>query len=217
MAEKNSGAAAAPTDADAARLSVDTDAGDATAYKAMAHPDRLRMLGMLRFDGPATATGLAKRLGLNSGATSYHLRQLALHGLIEEAEGLGNKRDRWWQARRVAAEDDPAEGGGAPSAVIDMVRGVFRQHQQMMERGISQFGELPDEWKKTANISDYTMALTADQAEALKDRLIALLWEEVHKAPVGDGKPAPGTRNYTIMLHAFPFSAADGGESGDPA
>ena len=89
---------------------------DTGAYKAMAHPDRLRMLGILRFDGPSTATALAKRLGLNSGATSYHLRQLALHGLIEEAEGLGNKRDRWWQARRrIAAEEDPAEStGGAP-------------------------------------------------------------------------------------------------------
>ena len=65
------------------------------------------MLGILRFDGPSTATALAKRLGLNSGATSYHLRQLALHGLIEEAEGLGNKRDRWWQARREAARGGP--------------------------------------------------------------------------------------------------------------
>ena len=47
---------------------------DATALKALAHPVRLRMLGMLRVDGPATATQLAARLGLNSGATSYHLR-----------------------------------------------------------------------------------------------------------------------------------------------
>ena len=58
---------------------------DATALKALTHPLRLRMLGMLRIDGPATATGLAERLGLNSGATSYHLRQLAQHGFIEEA------------------------------------------------------------------------------------------------------------------------------------
>ncbi len=185
---------------------------DVRAYKAMAHPDRLRMLGILRFDGPATATGLAKRLGLNSGATSYHLRQLAEHGLIEEAKGLGNRRDRWWQARRIAAEEDPLEGGGgAPGAVIDMVRGIFSQHQEMMRQGLKEFSTLPDEWKKAANISDYTMALTAKQAEALKERLIALLWEEVRKAPAQGDALDPGKRNYTIMLHAFPFAGRDAG------
>ena len=50
--------------------------------KALSHPVRLRMLGLLRTEGPATATTLAARLGLNTGATSYHLRQLAQHGFI---------------------------------------------------------------------------------------------------------------------------------------
>src|SRR5690606_19778936 len=50
---------------------------DAMALRALAHPQRMRMLAMLRIDGPATATALAERMGLNSGATSYHLRQLA--------------------------------------------------------------------------------------------------------------------------------------------
>nr|WP_284288313.1 helix-turn-helix domain-containing protein [Angustibacter aerolatus] len=41
----------------------------------MAHPLRVRILGMLRSDGADTATGLANRLGLSSAATAYHLRQ----------------------------------------------------------------------------------------------------------------------------------------------
>ena len=179
---------------------------DTAAYKALSHPDRLRMLGILRFDGPSTATALAKRLGLNSGATSYHLRQLALHGLIEEAEGLGNKRDRWWQARREAAREDPTElAGDAPQGVIDMVQGVFRQHQAMMQKGLSAFPTLPDEWKKTANVSDYTMALTAEEALAFKEKLLALLWDAVRQSPAEGTALTPGKRNYTIMLHAFPF------------
>ena len=52
---------------------------DVAALRALGHPVRLRILGLLRADGPATATALAQRLGLNSGATSYHLRQLAAH------------------------------------------------------------------------------------------------------------------------------------------
>ena len=66
--------------------------------KALSHPVRLRMLGLLRAEGPATATALAARLGLNSGATSYHLRQLAAHGFVEDDASRGNGRDPWWRA-----------------------------------------------------------------------------------------------------------------------
>ena len=38
------------------------------------------MLGELRLNGAATASQLGRRLGESSGATSYHLRQLARFG-----------------------------------------------------------------------------------------------------------------------------------------
>ena len=56
----------------------------AAGLRALSHPTRLRMLKLLRIEGAATATQLAGRLGLNTGATSYHLRQLAEHGFIVE-------------------------------------------------------------------------------------------------------------------------------------
>ena len=69
---------------------------------------------MLRADGPATATTLAARLGINTGQTSYHLRQLAQHGFVVDDLERGNGRDRWWravhQSTRTAREPaDPAD------------------------------------------------------------------------------------------------------------
>jgi len=52
-----------PTQASATSRNVSEIVPDVTALKALAHPVRLRMLGMLRIDGPATATQLAARLG----------------------------------------------------------------------------------------------------------------------------------------------------------
>ncbi len=80
----------------------------------LAHPERLRMLGLLRIEGPATATGLADRLGLNFGATSYHLRQLAKHGFIAEADDLGTKRERWWRAKHDTTSFDVSDQSGDP-------------------------------------------------------------------------------------------------------
>ncbi|BFO21324.1 hypothetical protein SHKM778_77120 [Streptomyces sp. KM77-8] len=58
----------------------------------------MRLLNTLRRNGPATASQLAARLGESSGATSYHLRQLAAHGFVEDAPEHGKGRERWWKA-----------------------------------------------------------------------------------------------------------------------
>ena len=60
---------------------------DPRALRAMAHPIRLELVGLLRTHGPLTATKAAALLGESSGSTSFHLRQLAKYGLVEEAGG----------------------------------------------------------------------------------------------------------------------------------
>lgn len=72
---------------------------DPASLKALGHPLRQRMLRRLHREGPATATALAAALGENTGVTSYHLRQLADHGFIEDAPELAKGRERWWRAR----------------------------------------------------------------------------------------------------------------------
>jgi DNA-binding transcriptional ArsR family regulator len=67
------------------------------ALRMLAHPMRQRILRYLRQVGPATATSLAKELGENSGIMSYHLRQLAEYGFVQEVTGRGQGRERWWQ------------------------------------------------------------------------------------------------------------------------
>src|SRR5699024_8121235 len=64
------------------------------ALKGLAHPLRVAIFDELSTFGPQTATRLAQRLGESSGATSYHLRQLARHGFIRVAEGMGSRREK---------------------------------------------------------------------------------------------------------------------------
>jgi DNA-binding transcriptional ArsR family regulator len=73
--------------------------GDPGALKALGHPLRQQILRSLHRDGPATATTLAAALGENTGATSYHLRQLAEHGFVEDIPERARGRVRWWRAR----------------------------------------------------------------------------------------------------------------------
>ena len=86
-----------PTDATPLEPAVQVT--DVRALRALAHPLRNRLLGQLRLNGPATASQLGRVVGESSGSTSYHLRQLAAYGFVEEVEGQGTARERWWRAR----------------------------------------------------------------------------------------------------------------------
>jgi DNA-binding transcriptional ArsR family regulator len=68
------------------------------ALRVLGHPTRQRILRYLRQAGPATSTSLGKDLLENSGIMSYHVRQLAEYGFVQEVTGRGHGRERWWQA-----------------------------------------------------------------------------------------------------------------------
>lgn len=179
---------------------------DPMALKALVHPDRLKMLGLLRVEGPATATALAKRLGLNSGATSYHLRQLAAHGFIETDAGRGNKRERWWKARHDATMFEPSEARGeALDAGLAMAQAVISHHAAALQRAHDGYDRLPPEWRRAQSLNDLTIPLSPEGARALVDALMDLLWRAKREAPE-PGAPLPeGWRPFTIQVHGFPY------------
>lgn len=182
------------------------------ALKALAHPDRLKIIGILRVDGPSTATRLAQRLGLNSGATSYHLRQLAAHGFIEPAPELGDRRDRWWRSSHESTSFETASLAGEElDAGLAFTQAVLSRHAALMQRAQEDYRALPLEWRKASTNSDFIIPMTAEAAEALTERLMETLWEAKTAAPPL-GTPLPeGTRPMTYVLYGFPYP--QGGES----
>lgn len=186
---------------------------DTMALRALAHPQRMRMLGLLRIEGPATATSLAARLGLNSGATSYHLRQLARHGFIEEDETRGNARDRWWRAAHESttflAKDNTDED--AVDAGIAFAQAALNTQIEQMQRALARHVELAPEWRKASTISDFNIPLSAAQAEALVEKLHAVLWDAMESAPPLGETYETGVEPVTIILHAFPRPPESGG------
>src|SRR6478752_9768809 len=72
---------------------------DPKAMRALAHPVRLALLEALT-DGPMTATEAGERVGESPANASFHLRQLAKYGFVEEAEG-GTGRKRPWKLRHL--------------------------------------------------------------------------------------------------------------------
>ena len=173
---------------------------DASAMKALAHPLRVRLLGLLRAHGPATATQLAARVGVNTGATSYHLRQLAAAGLIVEDESRGNARDRWWRAahRKTYMEGSGAGTSEVEAAYLDAVAEVYASN---MHQAVAELPTLPKAWDDATTLSNYGLRLTAAEARALLEELEAVI---ARYRPADSTDPAPrGARRVSLQLQAF--------------
>ena len=146
---------------------------DARNLRGLTHPLRLRLLGLLRERGPATATMLAAALGESSGATSYHLRRLAEYGFVVDDEERGQGRERWWRsAHRSSYFNTAVEASGEERLMGEAyLRGVVRAVNARMQAWVDASPTLPDAWRGAGTISDYRMMLTPEQARALVERL----------------------------------------------
>ncbi|MGH3351510.1 MAG: ArsR/SmtB family transcription factor [Nocardioides sp.] len=166
--------------------------------KALTHPARTRMLGILRVDGPSTATMLAARLGINSGATSYHLRHLAQHGFIVDDPERGNGRERWWKAAHQMTRTDSdtlPDNEEARETFDAYLQVVVTNYAERLQRSIEERAMLPDEWRDTTTYSDWIPRLTPAKATEVRDHIMDML-NELEDDP--EGEP------FSFQLNAFP-------------
>lgn len=145
-----------------------------TSLRGLAHPLRVRMLALLREEGPATATQLAHRLGQSSGATSYHLRQLAAHGFVQEQVGKGVRRERWWRAAVERVVFSSPYDGHDPADAEAYLRAVAAQYSDRVDSWISEAVTLPEQWRDCATNSDWPLRLTAQECAELRKEIFEL-------------------------------------------
>ena len=177
---------------------------DAKRLRALAHPLRVRLLGALRLDGAATATSLGARFGENSANTSWHLRQLAEAGLVVEDTERGNRRERWWRAAQDRTEFDPAELGEDPDlsgSLSTYLHAVNSIHHDWTSTYLATMHEWPKEWRGAAELSDYRLSLSAQEAVELNRRIQAVV--EGYQR-----EPRPGDVEVLAQWHAIPLRHA---------
>lgn len=177
------------------------DVTDPRALRALAHPLRLRILGELIAEGPATSTTLAGTLGVSTGVTSYHLRLLARHGFVEEDPERGTGRERWW--RHVPTDlrwgrSDAVEGEREASDELRRLS-LERDLRLLLDHLAGRHRD--PEWFDASMISSSTTQLTVDELKDLGERYLEWVGELGRSA---EERPA-GARPVKITFWAFPY------------
>ncbi len=177
------------------------------SFKAVAHPLRVALLALLRMEGPATASQLAEILDTSSGATSYHLRQLAKHGFIVEDANAGSARERYWIAANPVTEFDPKTLSADPEAAElfhEVMRTVSLNRESEVQGFLATQDQWGPEWDEGIALDDYFVTVTAQElAEIHREiatRLVALSERSAENEP-------EGTVPVRIHLLAFPVAS----------
>jgi hypothetical protein len=176
---------------------------DPRALRAYAHPVRMALVGLLRTEGPLTATRAAELLGESSGTCSFHLRQLARYGLVEEAGG-GTGREKPWRATTTSTAWDTTGSTPEAAAATGLLNTVIaeRYFEQLM-RWLEASPDQPPEWQQAALLGDRILYVTAGELEALGRKVRELVDEYFERQLKPELRP-PGSRLVTWLDLAFP-------------
>jgi DNA-binding transcriptional ArsR family regulator len=181
---------------------------DAPALKALAHPMRVKILQILGLRDQVSVTSLAAELGETTGATSYHLRQLARHGLVEQCDPPpGGGRQRWWQ---MAVDEIHMKGfefledEQTREAAGFLLRETGADRARKLANWYATASQWPAEWQRAGSDGDGRLDLNAEQTRALADELKAVL-DRYHGM-----EPGPGARKVEVQYAVFPADTGGG-------
>jgi hypothetical protein len=167
---------------------------DVDSLRALAHPLRMQLLERLVLHGPATATELAAALDDSPSNCSWHLRKLAEHNFVEEAEGAQG-RNRPWQAVSDGLRWDESEAtsGEASQAAGMLTELLLERALQRLRASRLAEPRQRKEWQGVGDVVQSTLWLTAEEARGIGDQLRALLMTGMERARDPQLRP-PGAR-----------------------
>jgi DNA-binding transcriptional ArsR family regulator len=176
---------------------------DPRVLRAIAHPVRTRILDELAASGPVRAADVARELGIPANQASFHLRQLAKYGLVEEApEEARDRRDRVWRATSTQGYtvnlSELAQAPGGRAAVEVFKNSKLAWMHRVVDRT---FAMSKEEGRGVFATSDHALKLTDDEAHQLRQEIDDLVDAWARRTRGRD----PDRRTYLLLQVLQPY------------
>jgi DNA-binding transcriptional ArsR family regulator len=177
---------------------------DPRTIRALAHPLRLDLLQLLGAGGPATAAQCGRVLGASQASCSFHLRQLAKYGFVEDAGSGRDRRERQWRITHPRLSVRIEAGGDVVVRQQVERLAVEREMQAILDYSQRADGASP-EWQHKVGIVTMMAVLSPDDAAAIKEKWTALLAPYIAAAQAGGSALQPGQRYVRCFMAATPL------------
>ena len=176
---------------------------DPRTMRALTHPVRLALLQALELEGPLTATQAGELIGEPPNTCSFHFRQLARYGFVEEA-GRAPGRSRPWRltAFRMHYTDLHEDPETAVAA-----RGLDRMLREQYFGRLTAFYEsrsgYPRAWQEVTGGSQALLHVTPEELKAIDEQVMTLL-EPYLERNVDPAKRPAESLPIEVLLFAYP-------------
>ena len=179
---------------------------DPRALRALAHPTRIALLEALALHGSLTATEAAAIVGGSVPNVAYHLRTLAAHAYVVEAEG-GAGRERPWKLGEVGMSidsDDPDPAAAHAARALGEV--VVDRWLERMHRARSMRDQYPPEVRAAIGYAQYVIFGTPAEMEQVRDEFLAIVLRYTHR--ISDPATRPeGSLPFEVLQFTYPFDS----------
>jgi predicted ArsR family transcriptional regulator len=176
---------------------------DPRAMRAVAHPVRIALLEVLGTEGPLTATQAGELIGESPTTCSFHLRQLAKYGFIEEVEGVAGRRRPWRLIHTGLSFSDVSDDPETRLAATALSRVLHTFYLDRLKEGLALRRDTPTEWQKATGASEFLLYVTVDELQALDEQVEALVKPFAER--IGNPKTRPrGAVPIEMLFFAYP-------------
>jgi hypothetical protein len=180
---------------------------DASAMRALAHPLKWTLMDVLLTEGTATSTRCAEVTGESQANCSFHLRQLARYGLVEEAPST-SKKERPWRLTTVEQSWSRVQPDDERTEAVRELERVFVQHEfATLMRWVRTAPADRDEWQQASMRAGAIAWLTADELAGLRDQIEELMLA-LRDRVTDPAKRPPGSRLVRLFSAGYPLPEA---------
>jgi predicted ArsR family transcriptional regulator len=190
---------------------------DPKAIRALAHPLRLDLLELLTATGPATAAQCGRVLGHTQASCSFHLRQLAKYGFVEDAGPGKDRRERMWRM------PDPRPALRIRGTGKELERLVVERATAAILNWLDRKAGEAAEWREQAEMISAIAMVSPEEAAELKARMHELIEPYLLRSAsdththTHTQTPQPGRRAVRYFMAATPLPLLEsGGDDNEP-
>ena len=177
---------------------------DAREFRALAHPVRIALLDTLTIDGPATATEAAERIGETPTTCSFHLRQLAKFGFVEEAGG-GKGRARPWRIAHHGVRADKVQADPEVAIAAEAASRLLRSRElARYQLWVDTQHSYPGAWREAAGETDLLFWLTPDELRELTADVHRVLERRLDARLTDPSQRPPEALPVEVLLLSYP-------------
>jgi len=177
---------------------------DVRAMRAITHPVRLARLRVLAEERSLTATAAGELIGQTVTTCSFHFRQLAKYGFVEEGERQG--RNRPWKLTHTGMRFSTTRAAGPEEKVAATALARLWRDEQFarLETWMRTREDYPRAWREAAASVQMNLYLTADELAELEDAVLSLFLPRFQDRADDPRRRPEGSTPVEALFFAYP-------------